>query len=107
MENNVVCPNCQRQSAKPIFHCPRCGQEQVKELSTEGPEIVIRFHGEMARSIVVSYQHKPVNLKLISITGPRVLLKLESEVDLPQPALALYDVLQKDEELWELQGQTA
>ena len=68
---------------------------------------MIRFHGEMAKIIVVSYQNKPVNLKLISITGPRVLLKLESEVDLPQPALALYDVLQKDEELWELQGQTA
>ena len=68
---------------------------------------MIHFHGEMARSIVVSYQQKPVNLKLIDITGPRVLLKLEGDVDLPQSALALYDVLQRGEELWELQGQTA
>ena len=68
---------------------------------------MIHFHGEMARSIVVSYQQKPVNLKLIDITGSRVLLKLEGDVDLPQSALALYDVLQRGEELWELQGQTA
>jgi|SRR5215213_80932 hypothetical protein len=105
--DNIICPNCQRQSNKPIFHCPRCGRDQVQEVSTEGPQIVIHFHGEMARSIVVSYQQKPVNLKLIDITGPRVLLKLEGDVDLPQSVLALYDVLQRGEELWELQGQTA
>ena len=68
---------------------------------------MIHFHGEMARSIVVSYQQKPVNLKLIDITGSRVLLKLDGDVDLQQSALALYDVLQRGEELWELQGQTA
>lgn len=105
MENTIVCPSCQRQSAKPIFHCPRCGRHQIQEVSTEGTQIVIHFHGEMARSIVVSYQQKPVNLRLIEITGPRVLLKLEGDVDLPQPTLALYDVLQKGEELWELRSQ--
>lgn len=103
MEYKIVCPGCHRQSARPIFHCPRCGRDQVQEVSTEGPQIVIRFHGEVAKSIVVTYQQQPVKLKLIRITGPQILLKLENESSLTQSASALYGVLQKGEELWELQ----
>jgi hypothetical protein len=68
----------------------------------EGAQIIIRFHGEMAKSIVVSYQQQSVNLKSIDITGPRIRLKLEGDVSMEQPASALYGVLQKGEELWEL-----
>lgn len=106
MENTIVCPGCQRTSRVPLFHCPRCGRDLVQDVSTEGPQIVIRFHGEMARSVAVFYQHQPVRLRLVDITGPTVLLVLEGEVSLPQPASTLYSVLNKGEELWELQGPT-
>ena len=68
----------------------------------EGPQIVIRFHGEMAKSIVISYLQQSVNLKSIDITGPRVRLMFEGDVSTEQPTSALYGVLQKGEELWEL-----
>lgn len=103
MDKMIRCSSCQYSSRSPAFHCLRCGQGLLTEVTVDRAQIVLRFAGDAtARTIAVYHQHQPTRLLHLDISGPTIRLVLEGEINLTQNTSDLFDVLYKGDELWEL-----
>jgi hypothetical protein len=102
MENKITCPTCNYSIQTPIFHCLRCGRRLLKEINPEGTQIVLRFEGDVVRTLAVFYQQQPARIESLEISGANIVLVLEHGISLPQETASLFGALKKGEELWEV-----
>jgi hypothetical protein len=102
MEPLILCPNCQFSADIPIFHCIRCRHPLLKDAAAEGKQIVLRFEGSMIRTIALFRHQMPSAVSRVEIRGPSILLMIEGE-QLERPIAALFNVLRRKEELWDLE----
>jgi hypothetical protein len=99
----ITCTTCQLSWPLPLFHCPRCADSLLEGVDASGNQIVLRFAGGVARSVVVYRNQQPIYVEEVRIEGANVRVKLaENGQTEDHPAASLFDVLLRGRELWNL-----
>ncbi|MBM3236827.1 hypothetical protein FJZ31_11100 [Candidatus Poribacteria bacterium] len=103
--NIIRCSRCQLSNEIPMLYCMRCGSSLLTTATANGTyQITLSFEGGMRKTLAVYRHGQSLRLKQIDIHGPKVSLILEENSEpLEQSTVALFRVLYKGEELWELE----
>ncbi len=81
----------------------RCAAPLLDGAEASGNQLVLHFAGGVARSVVLYRNQQPVYVEEVRIEGPNVRVKLVSNGRTEDhPTTALFEVLRRGAELWEL-----